>query len=150
MSWQIWTILLVSNLECSKETETDTFALSKNSQWAKQVSTSSSDWGISGSLGQKTLAERKTCPYCWYQQCPTTWMNNSNWPTRWLTSLTEEGKVFVWFCCGTIWTNERFHLLKSEICKENGEHKVATIRLYEFLTWKFFYLSNWCDEFCLW
>ena len=73
-------------------------------------------WGISSSMQQKALVERKTCPQWWYQQCPETLMNNSGRLKFWLTSWPEQIERIVWLCCGTMWTSQsqRVHLLKND------------------------------------
>ena len=78
------------------------------------VSTGSYDWGISWSLQQKFSVERETCHQCWNQQCPTTWMNNSHWLTRWLTWWIKQLERLLWLCCGTIWNRHRVHMSKSD------------------------------------
>ena len=105
---------LILNLKCSRQTTTEILAGFKTSQWEKQISTILSDCGISWSLQQKTLFARKTCRWCWYQQCPKTWMNNSNRLTRWLMKLTEQIERFVWFCCRTLWKSQKVQMIKSE------------------------------------
>ena len=32
-------------------------------------------------IARELLVERKTCRQCWYQNCPKTWMKDSNWLT---------------------------------------------------------------------
>ena len=51
-------------------------------RWEKRISTNLCHWGISWSMRQKTLLERKNWRQCWYLQCPKTWMNNSHWVKR--------------------------------------------------------------------
>ena len=38
-----------------------------------------------GHCSRKTLPESGPCLQLWYQHCPKTWMNNSNWLPMWLT-----------------------------------------------------------------
>ena len=70
------------NIYCSRKTTRELFACCNISQKGRQISTSSSDWGVSWSLQPKTLVEKKTCTQCWHDQCPKTWMNYSKWLTR--------------------------------------------------------------------
>ena len=94
------------NLKRSRQPTTESFSCSKISLWEKQFSSSSCDWATRWPLQQKTSAESKTCPQCWYQHCPQTWMNNANW-------LTRQKEKLVWLCCGTLWKNQRIHFLNS-------------------------------------
>ena len=90
MAEQIWAIFLVQKrfqlLGCKTQSIQERWQervdWPKILQWEKQISTSLCDWGISWSMQQKILLERKIWPQCWYLQCPETWMNNSNWLTR--------------------------------------------------------------------
>ena len=104
----------MSNILCSGETTTKTFARSKISEWEKAVSASSCYWGIRRSLQQKTLIQRKKCLHLCCQDCPKTWMDNWNCLTRLLTYWTEQIETLMWLCCGTVWTSQRVHLPKSE------------------------------------
>ena len=78
-------------ISCMQNSKFSRKMTTKTSDWYKilpgerQFSTSFCDWGVTWSLFQQTLLERKSCPQCWYLQCPKTWRNNSKSLTRWLT-----------------------------------------------------------------
>ena len=102
----------------SRKMATKSYDWFKISHWQKQISTSLIDWVISWSLQRKTLLQRKTCPQCWYLQCPKTWMNHSDWITSWLTLCIAQAKKYAWLCCGISWTGKRIHLLNSKNLQE--------------------------------
>ena len=115
---------------------TETLTWSKTLQRERQISTSSCLWGRRWSLPQKRLIEGKTCPHCWYQQCPMTWMNNSNCFTGGLTLWIALTQNFVWFCSVTMWTTQRFICWSPIDCKEDGRQELSTSCLCE---WKYYY-----------
>ena len=127
----------------------------KVSEWYKilqcdeQISASSCDWEISGSLQPKTSTESKICLQCWYQECPKAWTNKSNWLTNWLTKWTEQIETFMWLWCSTIWTSQRVLKLQSKYLQgkkrtKNFNNLSMWIKSCRVL------LFTWCNEFCLW
>ena len=69
-------------LKLFKKDDNQEFRPVQNRTMGKRILTSLCDWGISWSMQQKSLLERKIWCQCWYLHCTMTWMNNSNWLTR--------------------------------------------------------------------
>ena len=92
--------------------------------WESQISANSCDWGIGWSLHRETLAESKICPLYRYQQCPKTWTNNSNCLTWWLLTLwIVQTNSHARLSYVTVWTNERYQMLKSDHLQEKYRNR---------------------------
>ena len=68
-------------------------------------------------IAAENFAESKLCPLNRYQQCPKTWMKNSNWLPGWLTFWIVQTERYAWFCV-TMWISQRVHKLKLDYLQE--------------------------------
>ena len=68
-----------SKLKLFKKDDNEEFRIVQNLTLAEIFQPVYARGGVSWSLKQKTLLERKTGPNCLFSQCQKTWMNQLSW-----------------------------------------------------------------------
>ena len=74
-------------------------------------------------VATETSAKRKVCLPWRSKHHPRMWLNNWNWPMKWLMLWIVQTEGNVWLCCNTMCTSPKVPTLKSSYIQKKEEWK---------------------------